>query len=95
MNSKPLPLQKNSVEVSVFECEISLKFRIIEETGLLKDINDKDQLIQFLLESFTAGNDDFLETQVEQVKAYEVDEIKASPQMRRQLMRLRNSPDNI
>ncbi len=95
MNSKPLPLQKNSVEVSVFECEISLKFRIIEETGLLKDMSDKEQLIQFLLESFIAGNDDFLETQLEHVKAYKVDEIKASPQMRRQLMRLRNSPDNI
>jgi Npun R1517 len=95
MNSKPLPLQKNSVEVSVYECEINLKFRMIEEASLLKDISDKEQLMQVLLEAFIAGNDDFLETQVENVRAHEVHELKASPQMRRRLMRLRNSPDNI
>jgi Npun R1517 len=89
MNSKALPLQKNSVEVGVYECEIHLKFRLIEEKSLL---SDREQLLQVLLDAFlTEASDDFLETLQASVKALEISELKASPQMRRQLMRLRNS----
>ncbi len=90
MNSKALPLQKNSVEVGVYECEIHLKFRLIEEKSLL---SDRDQLLQVLLDAFLteASDDDFLETLQSSIKAVEISELKASPQMRRQLMRLRNS----
>lgn len=89
MNSKALPLQKNSVEVGVYECEIHLKFRLIEEKSLL---SDREQLLQVLLDAFlTEASDDFLETLQASVKAVEVSELKAAPQMRRQLMRLRNS----
>jgi Npun R1517 len=90
MNSKALPLQKNSVEVGVYECEIHLKFRLIEEKSLL---SDREQLLQVLLDAFLteASDDDFLETLQTSVKALEISELKASPQMRRQLMRLRNS----
>jgi Npun R1517 len=90
MNSKALPLQKNSVEVGVYECEIHLKFRLIEEKSLL---SDRDQLLQVLLDAFLteASDDDFLETLQSSIKAIEISELKASPQMRRQLMRLRNS----
>jgi hypothetical protein len=91
MNSKALPLQKNTVEVGVYECEIHLKFRLIEEKSLL---SDREQLLQVLLDAVlteAASDEHFLETLQTSVKAVEISELKASPQMRRQLMRLRNS----
>lgn len=88
MNSKALPRQINNVEVGVYECEINLKFRLIEEKSLL---SDREQLLQVLLDALTEGSDDFLETLQQAVKVHEITELKASPQMRRQLMRLRNS----
>ena len=92
MNSKALPRQVNNPEVGVYECEIHLKFRLIEEKSLL---SDRDQLLQVLLDALTEGSDEFLETLQASVKAHEVSELKASPQMRRQLMRLRNATDNV
>ncbi|PLZ81314.1 hypothetical protein CBP16_10400, partial [Fischerella thermalis WC217] len=87
MNSKVLPRQINNIEVGVYECEIHLKFRLIEEKSLL---GDRDQLLQVLLDALlTEGSDEFLETLQASVKAQEISELKASPQMRRQLMRLR------
>ncbi|MGJ5674231.1 MAG: Npun_R1517 family heterocyst differentiation transcriptional regulator [Nostochopsis sp.] len=92
MNSKVLPRQINNSEVGVYECEIHLKFRLIEEKSLL---GDRDQLLQVLLDALlTEGSDEFLETLQSSVKAQEISELKASPQMRRQLMRLRNSTEN-
>ncbi|MBW4667636.1 MAG: Npun_R1517 family heterocyst differentiation transcriptional regulator [Cyanomargarita calcarea GSE-NOS-MK-12-04C] len=91
MNSKALPRQINSVEVGVYECEINLKFRLIEEKSLL---SDRDKLLEVLLDALTEGSDEFLEMLQQAVKIHETSELKASPQMRRQLMRLRNSADN-
>lgn len=91
MNSKALPSQVNNIEVGVYECEIHLKFRMIEEKSLL---SDRDQLLQVLLEALSEGSDEFLETLEASVKAVEVSEFKASPQMRRQMMRLRNTETN-
>ncbi|MEA5594015.1 Npun_R1517 family heterocyst differentiation transcriptional regulator [Rivularia sp. UHCC 0363] len=88
MNSKALPRQINNVEVGVYECEINLKFRLIEEKSVLRD---REQLLQVLLDALTEGSDDFLEMLQQGVKLHETTELKASPQMRRQLMRLRNS----
>lgn len=90
MNSKALPRQINNLEVGVYECEIHLKFRLIEEKSLL---GDRDQLLQVLLEALTEGSDEFLETLHATVKKQEISEIEASPEMRRQLMRLRSSLD--
>lgn len=91
MNSKALPRQINNVEVAVYECEIHLKFRLVEEKSLL---SDRDQLLQILLDAYLSdGSDDFLQTLQASVKAHEISEFKASPQMRRQLMRLRNATD--
>ncbi|MEM7554481.1 MAG: Npun_R1517 family heterocyst differentiation transcriptional regulator [Cyanobacteria bacterium P01_A01_bin.84] len=91
MNSKALPRQINNVEVGVYECEIHLKFRLIEERSLL---SDREQLLQVLLDALGEGSDDFLEHLQTSVKAHEISELKASPQMRRRLMRLRNFTDN-
>ena len=82
------PNQK--VEISVYECEIHLKFRLIEEKGVL---SDRDKLLDLLIDAFSAGADEYLEPLHSCVKTEEISELDASPQMRRQLMRLRNSSD--
>lgn len=76
--------------VGVYECEIHLKFRLIEEKGIL---GDRDKLLELLLEAFTCGNDEYLESIQVDVDAQEIAEVSASPAMRRQLIRLRNSKD--
>ncbi|MGB6295117.1 MAG: Npun_R1517 family heterocyst differentiation transcriptional regulator [Rivularia sp. (in: cyanobacteria)] len=88
MNSKALPRPINNPDVGVYECEINLKFRLIEEKIVLRD---RDQLLQVLLEALAEGSDDFLEMLQQDLKVHQTTELKASPQMRRQLMRLRNS----
>lgn len=77
-------------EVGVYECEIHLKFRLIEEKGAL---TDRDRLLELLIDAFTCGTDEYLEPIQIEVEANELSETEASPQMRRRLMRLRNSKD--
>ncbi|HCF26305.1 MAG TPA: hypothetical protein DEV81_03630 [Cyanobacteria bacterium UBA11049] len=84
------PNQK--VEISVYECEIHLKFRLIEEKSALRD---RDKLLDLLIDAFSAGADEYLEPLHTCVKTEEISELEASPQMRRQLMRLRNSSDLV
>jgi Npun R1517 len=85
-----LDYQPATPSVGVYECEIHLKFKLIEETGIL---GDRDKLLELLLEAFTCGNDEYLESIHVDVDAKEVSEVSASPAMRRQLIRLRNSKD--
>lgn len=98
-SNKPIPAlissqnrQINNIEVGVYECEMHLKFQLIEEKNLF---SDRDQLLQVLLEALTEGSDDFIETLQAAVKAHEISEFQASPQMRKQLMRLRNTSEHI
>ena len=79
---------RRNVQVGVYECEINLKFRLIEEKSFLRD---REQLLQVLLEALVEGSDVFLEMLQQVVKVHQTTELKASPQMRRQLMHLRNS----
>lgn len=90
MKSEAAPRQSKKVEVSIYECEINLKFRLIEEKGAL--IN-RDNLLELLIEAFTIGADDYMEPLQADVNAQEISDLEASPQMRRQLMRLRNSSE--
>ena len=90
MKSDAASHQNQKVEITVYECEINLKFRLIEEKGAL---SQRDQLLDLLIDAFSAGADDYLEPLQTCVKAQEISELEASPQMRRQLMRLRNSSD--
>ena len=80
--------QTEKSEVSVYECEIHLKFRLVEEKCALREGDDK--LLDLLIEAFTYGADDYMEPLQVGVKTHEISELDASPQMRRQLMRLRN-----
>jgi Npun R1517 len=79
-----------SAPVAVYECEVHLKFRMIEEKGLP---TDRAELLELLLESFGYGTDEYLDAFQVEVSASEVSEVEASPEMRRQLIRLRNSKD--
>lgn len=90
MKSNPLEFQSVRPEIGVYDCEIHIKFRLIEEKALLCD---RDQLLDVLLEALACGEDEYLESTHLQVEAQEISETEASPQMRRQIIRLRNSSD--
>lgn len=91
MKSDTASRQPNQVEVSVYECEIHLKFRLVEEKCAL---HDREELLDLLIEAFTTGADDYMEPLQTCVKTQEISELEASPQMRRQLMRLRNMSES-
>jgi hypothetical protein len=90
MKSDTASGKTNNVEISVYECEINLKFRLIEETFAWRD---KDELLDLLIEAFTTGTDEYMEPLQSRVKTQKISDLEASPQMRRQLMRLRNSSE--
>lgn len=85
-----LEYQPTSLEVGVYDCEVHLKFRLIEEKGAF---SDRERLLELLLDAFSCGTDEYLEPVQVEVQAQEIPEIQASPQMRRRLIRLRNSKD--
>jgi hypothetical protein len=93
MNSKPVKQQSASSDpsgVGVYDCEIRLRFRVIEEKRV---VGDREQRLETLLDAFSYGADGYLEPIQVEVDVQEVAEVDASPQMRRQLIRLRNSAD--
>lgn len=92
MKSTSLEQQPTNSEFAVYDCEIRLRFRLIEEKRVL---HDREQLLEMLLDAFSYGSDEYLETVDTQVDTSEVSETEASPQMRRQLIRLRNSREIV
>jgi hypothetical protein len=84
--------QPTSSEFAVYDCEIRLKFRLIEEKKIL---NNREQLLELLLDAFSYGADEYMEPIQAQVEAHEIPEMESSPQMRRQLIRLRNSGGDL
>ena len=83
--------QHTSQQVGVYECEVKLKFRLLEES-----LNqcDREQLLKILVDAFAYGSDEYLEALNTEVDIQEVSELDASPEMRRQLIRLRNAGCN-
>lgn len=92
MKSTSLEQQSANAEFAVYDCEIRLKFRLIEETRVL---SDRERLLEMLLDAFSYGADEYLEPIDAHVETSEVPETEASPQMRRQLIRLRNSREMV
>ena len=84
----PATQQPASSPIGVYECEVTLKFRLIEESLAHCD---REQLLRLLVDAFSYGSDDYLEPLDTQVDVQEISELEASPDMRRQLMRLRNA----
>ncbi len=76
-------------QVGVYECEITLKFRIIEEERVMQN---RDNLLELLVDAFSYGSDEFVEPIQSRVDVAPVAEVEANPLMRRQLIRLRNLP---
>lgn len=83
-----LSAQDNSV--NIYECEVRLKFRLIENK-LSIDENDNSALLETLVDAYSYGDDEYLESLDSQVNIHEIEALEASPAMRRQLIRLRNS----
>ncbi|MBX2866262.1 MAG: Npun_R1517 family heterocyst differentiation transcriptional regulator [Leptolyngbyaceae cyanobacterium MAG.088] len=76
--------------VNIYECEVRLKFRIIENQ-LTIDEDDNSALLEALVDAYTYGDDEYLESLESQVNIHAIQALEASPEMRRQLIRLRNS----
>jgi Npun R1517 len=91
MKYEPLEYKPTPAEVGVYDCEIHLRFRLVEEKGV---ILDREHLLEVLLDAFICGTDDYMEPLQVEVNAEELAELEASPQMRRQLIRLRNSKES-
>lgn len=92
MKPNSLEQQPLSSDFAVYDCEIRLKFRLIEEKQI---ISNREQLLEVLLDAFSYGADEYLEPGQVSVEANEIPEMQASPQMRRQLIRLRNSNGDV
>ncbi|MBF2028466.1 MAG: Npun_R1517 family heterocyst differentiation transcriptional regulator [Oscillatoriales cyanobacterium C42_A2020_001] len=93
MQYDPLKYPETStVEVGVYECEVHLKFRLIEEKGAL---SERSRLLEALMDAFIYGADEYMEPVQVEVAAQEISELQASPHMRRQLIRLRNSSELV
>lgn len=90
MKVSSVEYQASNSEIGVYDCEIRLKFRLIEEKSALRN---REQLLELLLEAIAYGADEYLEMLQSHVDAQEIPEVDASPQLRRQLIRLRNSRD--
>jgi hypothetical protein len=90
MEVTPRQYQYPDSGIGVYDCEIHLKFRLLEDKEALRD---RDRLLEVLLDAFSCGPDEFLEALQVEVDAREISEVDAPPEMRRQLIRLRNSRD--
>ena len=81
-------VQPPKLQVGIYECEVTLKFRLIEEELVQCD---REQLLRILVDAYSYGSDNYLETLNADVRVKEVAELEASPEMRRQVIRLRNA----
>lgn len=88
MESSSLRNQPSRPDVGVYDCELHIKFTMIEEKWLL---NDRERLLEILLDALSCGTDEYLEPHEINVRADEIPETIASASMRRQIIRLKNS----
>ncbi|HIK45679.1 MAG TPA: Npun_R1517 family heterocyst differentiation transcriptional regulator [Leptolyngbyaceae cyanobacterium M65_K2018_010] len=91
--TKSLSKSSDPSQVGVYECEITLKFRLLEESGVI-GTEKRERLLELLLDAYSYGNDEFIEALESQLQVNEISEVDASPLMRRQLIRLRNRPQD-
>ena len=82
-------LSTQDQNVNIYECEVHLKFRIIEDKVAM-DERDQSALIEALIDAYTYGDDEYLESLESQININEISSLDASPSMRRQLIRLQN-----
>lgn len=92
MASFPSSYPPATPDVSIYDCEVHLRFRLIEDGNSLQQL-DQRQLLAVLLEAYSYGEDEYLEVNQHQVTVEAIAEAAASPTLRRQIMRLRNASD--
>lgn len=80
--------QENYNHVTAYNCEVSLKFRLLEDMESLR--SDPESLLDLLLQAFSHGEDDYLETTDVQVQVNPISDLELSPAMRQRLLCLRN-----
>ncbi|WP_051158523.1 Npun_R1517 family heterocyst differentiation transcriptional regulator [Nodosilinea nodulosa] len=83
------PHASTEAQVGIYECAVTLRFRILEEDGVMAD---REHLLELLIDAYSYGSDEFVEQLEAQLEVNEVSATAASPLMRRQLIRLRNLP---
>ncbi|MEM7771336.1 MAG: Npun_R1517 family heterocyst differentiation transcriptional regulator [Cyanobacteria bacterium P01_E01_bin.6] len=88
MTSSSLRDQPSRPDVGIYDCELRVKFTMIEEKWVL---NNREHLLEILLDALACGTDEYLESHEVEVRADEVPETSASASMRRQIIRLKNS----
>ena len=88
MTSRSLKPEPAHSDIGIYECEIRLTFRLIEEKKVLAD---RENLLDILLDAISCGTDEYLEMRSTEAQAREFPETEASADMRRQIIRLRNS----
>lgn len=86
--SSPANHPSSEPEIGVYECEIKLRFRMIEEKEAMRN---PANLLEMLIDAFSYGSDEYVDALQSDVAVEEVPELQASPAMRRQLIRLRNA----
>lgn len=84
-----IPHPSTDAQVGIYECTVTLKFRLLEENDV---IANRDRMLELLIDAYSYGSDEFVEQLESRVEVSEVSEMAASPLMRRQLIRLRNLP---
>ncbi|HEY9648517.1 MAG TPA: Npun_R1517 family heterocyst differentiation transcriptional regulator, partial [Chroococcidiopsis sp.] len=74
MKATSIEFQSASPDVGVYDCEVRLKFRLIEEKGALRD---REKLLEMLLDAFSCGADEYLEMLQVHAAAEEISEMQA------------------
>ena len=87
--SNPADSPSSEPEIGVYECEVTLRFRLIEEKANMH--HSQAHLVDMLVDAFSYGSDEYVDALQSDVAIQEVTELEASPAMRRQLIRLRNA----
>ncbi|MEM8603820.1 MAG: Npun_R1517 family heterocyst differentiation transcriptional regulator [Cyanobacteria bacterium P01_H01_bin.121] len=87
-NNTAPPMAPETEGIGIYECELTLRFRLIEDQ---QAIANREDLLDLLLEAFCQGQYNYVEAIDSQVSAQPAHEADASARLRRQLIKLRNT----
>ncbi|MEL6221695.1 MAG: Npun_R1517 family heterocyst differentiation transcriptional regulator [Cyanobacteria bacterium J06627_8] len=88
MKSSSLRDQSPRPDIGIYDCELHVKFTMIEEKWVLEN---REHLLEILLDALSCGTDEYLESHEVELRVDEIPETSASAVLRRQLIRLKNS----
>jgi hypothetical protein len=88
MKSSSLRNQSPKPDIGIYDCELRIKFTMIEEKWVLEN---REHLLETLIDALAYGTDEYLESHEVEIQVEEIPETSASAALRRQLIRLKNS----